>query len=254
VAASLPGRPGTRARFAAGSAIKEPTFAENYATGFAVGNPDLDPEWSLSWEAGLEHELVPGVATSVTYFDQRFEEMIQYTFAPPSPTDPNYFNVAAATARGVELEARVTTGKVDANANWTWLETEVVDAGLEGAPGDLFVEGGPLVRRPKHTLTLGASAPLGVRGRVRSTWSVVGAREDRDYATFPATSVELPRYALWSAGAEWIVREGAAGGAGVTLTLRGENLLGKRYQEAAGFAAPRRQIYFGASVAFGGGR
>jgi vitamin B12 transporter len=250
VAASLPDRPATRLRLSAGSAIKEPTFAENYATGFALGNPDLDPEWSLSWEAGVEHELVAGLTASVTYFDQRFEEMIQYTFAPPNPTDPNYFNIAAATARGVEVDTRFTAGRVDASANWTWLDTEVVDAGLEGAPGDVFADGQPLIRRPRHSVTLGASSALTAQVRVHSELSVVGARDDRDFATFPATPVIVPSHALWSLGGAWTLPQ-PVGGANVSLSVRAENLLDERYQETFGFPAPGRQLYLGLSVGFG---
>ncbi len=254
VAAHVPGRPGTRLRASAGRSIKEPTFAENFATGFAVGNPDLDPERSLSWEVGLEHELVAGVATARgTYFDQRFDDMIQYTFSPPSPNDPNYFNVAAARARGLELEADVAIRGAHATAAWTWLNTEALDSGFDSGPGATFVEGEPLLRRPRHTLALGVSSPLGGRGRVHSQWSWVGARADRDFSTFPATPVELPSHALWSIGGEWALRRPATGSAGASLTLRFENLLGERYQEAVGFGAPRRQVYAGVSVTFGGG-
>jgi vitamin B12 transporter len=248
VAAHLPERPGTRLKFAAGSAIKEPTFAENYATGFAVGNPDLDPEWSLSWEAGVEHDMVPGAARlGLTYFDQRFEEMIQFTFTPPSPTDPNYFNVAAARSRGIEVDASLQVGSVDMGAAWTWLDTEVVDAGLESGAGATFVDGQPLLRRPAHSLIVTAASPLGARARLYTRVGYEGTRDDRDFSTFPATPVEMPGHALWAVGGEWSVRPD------LSLSLRGENLLGKSYQEAFGFGAPGRQVYVGVSVGFGGG-
>ncbi len=255
VATHLPSRPGTRLRLSAGSAIKEPTFAENYATGFAVGNPDLDPEWSLSWEAGLEHEVIPGVATvGVTYFDQRFEEMIQFTFTPPNPTDPNYFNVAAARSRGLEVDAAARVGPLEMSAAWTWLDTEVVDAGLDsGSSGASFVDGEPLLRRPGQSLTLTAGSSLGTRARVHTRLAYQGSRDDRDFATYPAVPVELPGYAVWSLGGEWALREPGDGRPAVSVSLRGENLLAQRYQEAFGFSAPRRQVYLGVSVGFGGG-
>jgi vitamin B12 transporter len=240
-------------RVAAGSAIKEPTFAENYATGFAVGNPDLDPEWSLSWEVGVEQEILAGAASaSVTYFDQRFEEMIQYTFAPPAPTDPNYFNVGAASARGVETEVSARVGAVEVSGSWTWLDTEVTDVGLEGAPGDLFVDGQPLIRRPEHSVALGASSPLGTRARLHTRVGYTGERDDRDFSTFPATPVVAGGHTLWSVGAEYTVLAASEGRPSVRLSLRGENLLDEAYQEAFGFDAAGRQLYFGLSVGFGG--
>ncbi len=38
----------------------------------------------------------------VTVFAQRFRDLIQFTFVPPEPGGPNYFNVASANANGVE--------------------------------------------------------------------------------------------------------------------------------------------------------
>ncbi|HSH74198.1 MAG TPA: TonB-dependent receptor, partial [Longimicrobiales bacterium] len=108
LSALVPGSGGARVRASAGSAIKEPTFYENYATGFARGNPDLEPERSGAWEVGLERQLLADAATvRLTYFSQRFRDLIQYTFTPPAPTEPNFFNVAKAAARGLEVDAQL---------------------------------------------------------------------------------------------------------------------------------------------------
>ncbi|HEX9105863.1 MAG TPA: TonB-dependent receptor, partial [Longimicrobiales bacterium] len=83
----------TRLRLAAGTAFKEPTFYQNYAQGFVMGNPGLKPERSSSWEAGAEQALLAGrVSLQATWFDQRFRDLIQYLATPPKPGQPNYFN------------------------------------------------------------------------------------------------------------------------------------------------------------------
>jgi outer membrane cobalamin receptor len=82
----------------------------------------------------------------------------------------------------------------------------------------------------------------------------VGSRHDRDFATFPATPVVLEGYALWTLGAEWFVPMPQVGLPRVSLSVRAENLLGERYEEAYAFPAPRRQMYVGLSVGFGGAR
>jgi outer membrane cobalamin receptor len=64
--------------------------------------------------------------------------------------------------------------------------------------------------------------------------------------------VVAPGHTLWSAGAEYTVLDVSDGRPSVRLSLRGENLLDEAYQEAFGFAAPGRQLYFGVSVGFGG--
>src|SRR2546429_4000145 len=97
---------GVRAIASVGTGFKEPGLFENFATGFTRGNPDLRPEHSRSWEAGLEY-LVPGrPVLRGTYFGQRFVDMIDYNAAPGSG-ESNYSNVARATAEGVELGARL---------------------------------------------------------------------------------------------------------------------------------------------------
>ena len=240
-----------RVRGSAGTGIKEPTFFENYATGFATGNPDLDPERSTSWEVGVEQDLIEGVLQfSGAWFDQDFQDLIQYTFSPPNPGDPNYFNVAEARARGMEAGLMLSTGSIAASADITWLDTEVVDSGFDSGEGATFVEGERLLRRPR--VVLGGS--LGYRhGRGTLSASVrrIGEREDRDFSTFPATPVTLDAYTLLGVGAEVSIFEGSSGSS-LALTVRGENLLDAGYQEVFGFAAPGRQFYLGARVGIGG--
>ena len=79
-------------RLAAGTGIKEPTFFETYATGFTTGNPDLEPEHSTSFEAGLDQDLGSSVSLSLTGFSQSYRDLIQYTFSPPTQGGPNYHN------------------------------------------------------------------------------------------------------------------------------------------------------------------
>jgi vitamin B12 transporter len=243
----------TRLRAAAGTGIKEPTLSENFATGFAVGNPDLEPERSVSWELGLEQELFGGaVGMQAGWFDQRFEDLIQYAFTPPEAGGPNFFNVAAARARGVEAEVVVGLGPVRVSGDATWLDTEVVDAGFDSGAGATFVAGQRLLRRPG--LSFGGSVGYAhdARGRISLGLRHVGDRDDRDFSTFPATPVTLDAYTLLSVGGELTVLSGAGRAPGVTLTVRGENLLDRRHEEAFGFVRPGRAVYAGLRVGLGG--
>ncbi len=249
----LDGEGATRLRASAGTAVKEPTFFENYATGFARGNPDLDPERSTSWEVGLDHTAAAGrLGVSASFFHQALRDLIQYTFVTPSPADPNFFNVAAADARGVEVEARLRSGPVTGTLSWTWLHTEVIDAGYDEGPGATFVEGAPLIRRPAQTLAARAAYAAGTRARFAAGATLVGARADRDFSTYPSRAVTLPAWLDLSAGAELRVLEGGAGRPSVSLTLRGENLLDRQHQEVFGFPAPGRVLLVGARAGFGG--
>lgn len=241
-----------RLRGAVGRGIKEPTFAETFSTGFTRGNPDLAPERSLSWELGLERAWSGGIRTQVTYFDQSFEDLIQYTGAPAEPEDPDYYNVAAARARGLEASVGGGWGRLDAQLDLTWLDTEVTDAGFAEGPGANFVEGQSLLRRPEITggATVGWRLVDGLRAHVGVRHT--GEREDRDFTMFPAEPVTLEAYTLLNAGVDWMIRDASTGGPGLSLTLQGRNLTDAAYEEVWGFEAPGRIVTVGARVMLGG--
>lgn len=234
---------GTRVRGALGRAFREPTFAEAFGSGFGdAGNPALEPEHSRSWEVGMEHDLGPATFAA-TWFDQSFESLIQYTFTPPAAGEPNYFNVGAASANGLELEARTGAGRWSGSASYAYLETRVLDPGL--ATDASFAQGEPLLRRPTHAGSLafrytldGAAAAMNL--------DVVGEREDMDFgAGWPAPRVILPAYATVDLAGEYTVRVTRAP---VTLLARVENLLDADYTAVAGFPGTGRLVRLGARL------
>ena len=245
---------GTRLRGAIGTAFREPTFGEAYGSGFGdIGNDGLRPERSLSREIGLEHEASVGpgaVRFGATWFDQRFEDLIQYAFMadPENPGAPNYYNVGAARAAGVELTAEGEIGRLVVSGDVTFLDTEVLDPGL--ATDASFAEGEPLLRRPARSGSLSARWRLegGVLG---ATVNAAGDREDVDYgAAFPYPRVVLPAYATLDLAAEHDLPF-VAGGRTRAL-LRVENATGEDYEGARGFPAPGRLVYLGLRLVTGG--
>ncbi len=126
----------TRLRASLGTGFKEPTFFENFAQGFVTGNPDLQPERSTSWEAGVDRSLAGGRWTlGATYFDQHFRDLIDFS-------GTTYFNVPGANSRGVELDVNgmVTPAFVVA-VRYTFLHTNVSTGGADSSADALFVPG-----------------------------------------------------------------------------------------------------------------
>lgn len=237
---------GTRLRGALGRGFREPTFAESFGSGFGdAGNAGLEPERSLSREIGIEHDLAAGNATlAATWFDQSFDELIQYTFSPPAEGDPNYFNVGGAQARGLELEARAARGAWSGSASYTWLDTEVTDPGL--ASDAAFVEGEPLLRRPAHSGSLSGRFSSHAGG-VAVTLHTVGEREDVDFATGPPSPrVTLDAYTTVDVAAEYRL---PVSGPATDLLVRIDNILDTGYESLAGFPGPGRLIRVGARIA-----
>ena len=241
----------TRLRLSFGKGFKEPTFFENFADDpFARGNPDLRPERSRSWEVGVEQRFLGGaMVIGAAYFDQRFRDLVQYTFTPPSPTDPTFFNVAVADARGVESEI-VWESPFDLRLSsaYTYLHTQVIDGGFQGGVGDAFETGARLLRRPTHSASLQASQRLGARGSVTGTLRYVGARDDRDFTTFPAQTVVLPSYVRVDLTGEVHAWRARGGHPTLMLTGRLENVFDATYQEVSGYPTPGRTVTVGVRV------
>ena len=241
--------PGTVLRASAGNAFKEPTFFENYAEGFTLGNPELEPEQSRSWEIGVERSFgADRAVVGATWFDQRFQNLIMYTGAP-APGEPNYVNIGEATSRGLELEGRVGTALGPrVTASWVRLDTEVTD---EGEGDDrLFQVGETLIRRPKDRLTVTASLPLGERVRAGGAVVRVGVRDDLDFTTdFSGARVMLPAYTVADLFAQ--ARLWQNGSRDLTVQVRVENLLGEEFLEIANFPGPRRALFIGVAAGTG---
>ncbi|HEU5169562.1 MAG TPA: TonB-dependent receptor [Gemmatimonadales bacterium] len=246
--------PATRLRASAGSAFKEPTFFENFATGFVVGNPDLRPERSTSVEAGVEQTLATGrVTLGVTGFRQRFRDIIQFTFAPPAPGDPNYFNIARASADGIETAVEVRdAGPLAGGVAYTWLHTRVTDAGFDTGADAEFVAGEPLIRRPEHSFSMHVRTAWRLPVRLGAVLTWVGGREDLRFTQFPEPTrrIELPSYVTLDVSGTVTVLQPRRQVPGVGLRFRVENVFDESYEQAAGFPARGRVILVGVTSAW----
>jgi vitamin B12 transporter len=237
-------RGGTRLRAALGTAFREPSFFENFATGYVIGNPALKPERSSSWDAGLEQSLLGGrLAVSATWFAQRFRDLIQYTSTAPVSGGPNYYNVAAANASGLEVEAHARPGRaLRVTARYTYLATRAADSGFDGAS---YALGRRLLRRATNQASLDAA--YGSPGRAGGSVTVqyVGDRDDEDFSVFPGRRVVLPAYLRVDLAGELPLLAGRGARPRVTATVRVENLLDERYEQVLHFPARRRAATLG---------
>jgi len=238
----------TRLRASVGSAFKAPSFFENFATGFVTGNPLLRPERSRSAELGLEEIFADGaLAVRATGYVQRFRDVIQYTGTPPSPSAPNYFNVAAADADGLELEAEFRPADdFTLAAAYTYTGTRTTEAGFDKGSGANYVVGGHLIRRPPHAALVSFARSYAGGGHVQLVATRIGERDDRDFTTFPATPLVLPAYTKVDFSFDLPLSGAVAHD--VALTGRADNLFGAKYEEIARFAAPGRQLFIGVRI------
>ena len=234
---------GLRVRSSAGTAFKAPNFFENFAGGFTVGNPDLRPEESRSADLGIDATLATGVRLSITGFAQRFKNMIQYNGAVPFGS-PNYENIVAANAGGVEAEVTLPrVGGVEAQLGHTWTSTRVAQSGFDTTASATFVRGGKLLRRPANVTTLQLRRALGTQGNVSAVIVRTGEREDRDFASFPAGVVVLGGFTTVDLAAD-LRLPGRLGETG-RLVLRADNVTDVQFTQIQGFRSPGRILYVG---------
>jgi len=232
---------GPRLRASVGTAFKAPSFSETFADApFERGDRSLRPERTRSWEVGAEQMLAGGaLSMSATWFDQRFRDFIQYVATdPPTPT---YFNLGAATSRGLEVAVALHPLRdLTITGSYTRLLTEVTDGGTDGSLE--FLAGGRLLRRPTDALRAGAEYRIPDLLHLSLVAAAVGSREDIDFSVFGR--VELDGYwTLEASAAMQLVR--AATGVHLALTTRVENVFDAEYETVVGFPARGRTLFVG---------
>jgi vitamin B12 transporter len=238
---------GTKLRGAIGTGIKEPTFIENFGGFGTVGNPNLDPEKSFSWEVGLDQDLWDRkVQLGVTYFQNEYEDLIAFIsspWPPPPVLPPNYFNVQEAKSWGVEFSVQAKPGYgFTLGANYTYLETEVTDAG--NLVNLYFAEGKELLRRPTHTASffvdwLWKAFNLHVNG------TYVGKRDDSlflvapgPFYTFTNLRVENGDYFILDLAASYTFNIDFLLLKDIKIFVKGQNIFDESYEESLGYSSP----------------
>ncbi|MBC6403906.1 MAG: TonB-dependent receptor [Hyphomonadaceae bacterium] len=218
-----------RVRGSVGTGIKNPTFTElfGYFPGSFVGNPDLQPETSLGYNIGYTQTLLTGnFEIGVDYFRSELEDEIRTIFGPTTTA----VNSATDSIReGLEVELRWKAGdSMNIRGSVTLLDSE--ENGVEEVRRPGFLASATATWRPVE--------PLSLTLLVDHT----GRQMDTDFGTFE--KVELDPYTLVGLSAAYDVNNI------VTLTLRGDNLLGENYQEVVGYASQGRGIFAGVRANF----
>ena len=214
-----------------GEGIAQPTFYDLYGffPGSFVGNPDLKPERSRGWEAGLAWRNGP-IELAATWFSARLRDEIVDVLSFPSTTRNAD---GASRRRGLELTASYRPAEwLGLTANYTFLDAEEGAARLRET------------RRPRHSANLiayGRAGPL----RWGASLAYVGPRRDLDFDLFPAAAVTLGDYVLASANLAYRLMPG------LEAYARVENGFDARYQDVVGYHTPGRTAYAGLRVAFG---
>jgi len=216
-----------------GRASKNPSFTERF--GFFdtfIGNPDLEPELSDSWEIGIKH-IQGTFNTNLSYFRSKLKNEINgFVF------DPGTFAFTAANRKadshrqGAEIEMSwLVTSQLSLNASYTYL-----DSRFEDVTGRTLDE----VRRPNYVASLSTQYNW-EKTNINLRVNFNGRQKDDFFPPFPASPqrVELGSYTLVN----------IAGGHQITdslqITARIENAFDDEYEEVFGFKSAGFAAYAG---------
>ena len=246
---------GTRIHAAYGTGVKNPSATElfGYSDGKYIGNPNLKPERSKGWEAGVEQTLLEKAVTlGATYFHSRFTDQIEtvYIFVDGQYLATTGNNAVVSKQSGVEVyaSARLHDWRVD--ASYTYLHApQTVQALAYPNPGG-FQPTVPIetqaVRRPKNIASFNLSyAPE--NKPFSATVTVRYNGKQRDYAfnsSYQRLLVDMKDFALVNLNASYNISKN------LQLFGRIENLFDADYQEVFTFETPGRTAYGGVRVRF----
>ena len=219
--------PGTETIFRAtiGTGFRAPSISDLYYPNY--GNPNLQSETSLGWDAGFEQPLLNNkLHFGATFFHNDYDNLIQYSGVSFMPE-----NIGRAQTYGVEtFAAWQALTNLTARASYTWLHTEDLTTGAE------------LVRRPEHGGSVNLNWQIIPKLSVDASARFIGMRTDNNYYT--STKVELPFYTKLDLAMRWQVQKN------LQLFARAENLTDSHYQEAFGYPELGRGFYVGLRVQF----
>ncbi len=224
---------GTRLKFSGGTAFHAPTLSDLYLSEPAFSffpNPNLQPEKSVGWDAGIEQDIASQTMLGARYFENDIHNLIE--FAAATNGTFTLANVDRARTRGLEVTGQTTLlTNVTLWANYTWL-IEARD----------LTTGAALLRRPEHSGAAGADWRFLRRFLFHTDATFTGSREDIDPVTF--NTVRNSGYIKWDVGLTADVTRH------FQLFGRIENLLDDQYEEAKGFPALGRVFYAGGRALF----
>ena len=200
------------------SGLRFPSLSERFFTGttgrgFVTGNPDLDPESSVTGELGARWRHDTAGTLSAALYRTDVEDLIAF--------NGEFFqaiNIDEARLEGLELEYRLERGGWSLGANATFQRTE------DKATGE------SLLRRPEEKGAIALDRHFSNGSWLGLEWFYSGERQDFG-------GVTLPDYHLLNLRAGWAMTPSWR------LELRGDNLTDEFYEPAWGFNAAGRSWF-----------
>ena len=222
---------GTKFKASFGTGFKAPSLF--YLFDPAYGNPDLKPEKSTGWDAGIEQYFWNKDLTfGVTYFKNTFSDLFGF--------DNNFKTINTEKAETSGIEFYLTSeplSNLTLKVNYTYTNTKDLSNSADN--------GKQLLRRPHNKAGFNLNYNFNNRANVNLDLIYVGNRDDKDFSTYPATRVVLSNYTIVNLAASFNINHN------LQVFGRIENLFNKYYEEVLGFATPGASAYIGVKLSAG---
>lgn len=222
-----------RLRSAYGTAVKNPTFSERFGfyTNF-IGNPNLEPEESSSWELGVDKQMGE-LNLSATLFDTELESEIDgFVYDPATFAYTSGNKEGKSQRQGVEFTASVDmSDNLVINAAYTYTDSVEAD-GVGGYKDE--------IRRARHTGSLNLAWQAMDNLQINTNAQYSGSQTDTFFPPWPTPSqtVTMDDYTLININANYSASDK------LDIYLRLDNLLDDDYEEVFGY----QTLGFGASL------
>ncbi len=216
---------GYRATLSYGTGFLAPSLGQQFGAGrFGIAaNPNLKPEESKQWEAGLEGLTGP-LNWRLSTYRHEIENLITYS-------NTAYYNVKSATIKGVEWTGSVTTGIFSHSLTLEYLDARQ-DSNNE-----------VLARRAKQKAKYQLDWTM-YDFDVNIAYQYNGKRFDNATSSYNPEQRRLPSYSTVDLAVSYPVTS--------HLTVRGRiaNLFDKEYETAYGYQTAGREYYLNGSYTF----
>ncbi|MBP7003271.1 TonB-dependent siderophore receptor [Amaricoccus sp.] len=208
----------------------------NYELFSLYGNPNLQPEESVSADIGVSRRFADRGEVGATLFWLEIEDLIEFESLSAAPWGRYVQTNGTTRSRGLELSGQWAFNELFAlRGAYTWTDTETPD-------------GTPINRAPKHDLSLTAT------GAYKRLSYDLGANFIWDYVDDSAIdflSGDVIQSEGWTrdfvvvnARVAYAVTEAAE------IYVRAENLFDEQYQTARGYGTSDRAFYAGVTARF----
>jgi vitamin B12 transporter len=227
---------GTRLHASVGTGVTNPTFTEQFGffVGSFIGNPDLKPEHSLGWDAGVEQAFFDRrLVVDVTYFASRFKDKIIFQSLGGGFLSTMVNEEGTSPRSGVEITVKAEpTNWLSLAGSYTYTDARLAD-------------GTPEVRRPKHAASGSATVNF-PDGRTHLTANVVyNGKMPDTWFRFPLTPVTLDAYTTVGGILSYDLTPNT------TVYVRAENIFDAKYEEVFSYRASGFAAYGGLRAKFG---